>query len=144
MEGRVVGKNIAFWMRHSTARINNASIDDLTFRLFGPSATLCNGNEINGETCMLTPDLHCISCEEVTDYCACVNSNNACTYINGKCKSNFCQSYNLQEECELQGRCYWSSKDKICRRICPQYIRQEQCEAFPEECHWNPYLRNCV
>lgn len=32
-------------------------------------------------------------CEELTDICLCNNSNNACAYINGSCKSIACGSY---------------------------------------------------
>lgn len=32
-------------------------------------------------------------CEEITDVCICNNSNNACTFINGKCQSISCSSF---------------------------------------------------
>lgn len=76
-----------------------------------PAYDICNGNEINGKTCILTKLIKCISCEEVTDMCTCNESNNACTWINNECISIFCVSFNSESLCNNSNRCYWSSQD---------------------------------
>lgn len=48
--------------------------------MYAPAYTVCNGNEINGSTCILIDLIKCIRCEDVTDMCTCNNSNNACVW----------------------------------------------------------------
>lgn len=55
--------------------------------VFGASYTICNGNEVNGVTCILNSAYQCKMCESITDECTCNNSNDACKYVNGRCKS---------------------------------------------------------
>ncbi|CAK81085.1 unnamed protein product (macronuclear) [Paramecium tetraurelia] len=111
--------------------------------LYGPAYTICNGNEINGKTCVLVDLIKCKMCEEITDVCICNNSNNACTFVNGKCQSISCASFDNEQLCSDSKRCYWSQQDKVCRKMCVQNIRQDQCEALIYECHWNPYMKLC-
>ncbi|KAM3127452.1 hypothetical protein pb186bvf_020432 [Paramecium bursaria] len=104
--------------------------------LFGSSYTLCNGNEINGKTCLLRLVL-------LIDQATCNNSNNACQYVNGSCQSIFCGSFNTESTCGQISRCYWSTQDSVCRKLCVQNIRVEQCDSLQYECHWNPYTSTC-
>ena len=47
-------------------------------RTLGSSVSNCHGKEMNNEVCVLLPDFNCISCEEISDACMCLNANGYC------------------------------------------------------------------
>ncbi|CAD8140727.1 unnamed protein product [Paramecium octaurelia] len=108
--------------------------------LYSNSPSLCNGNEINQYSCYMNEFEMCQSCEDITDPCQC---SAGCSYSDGKCKSILCQNFNKEKECQNSYKCYWSSKDNLCRKFCRYLILEEDCQMLDYECHWNPYQYKC-
>ncbi|KAM3127446.1 hypothetical protein pb186bvf_020426 [Paramecium bursaria] len=101
----------------------------LFFSLFGSSYTFCNGNEINGKTCLLDQFYLCTSCDFIfiSDQATCNNSNNACQYVNCTCQSIFVRLVDVIGPIKIV--CAENNVFKI----------QEQNNVMPYLFHWNPY-----
>ncbi|KAM3143824.1 hypothetical protein pb186bvf_004100 [Paramecium bursaria] len=110
--------------------------------VFGASYTICNGNEVNGATCILNSAYQCKMCESITDECTCNNSNNACEYVNNRCVSVQCKKFYSFDTCSIS-RCYWSVEAMECRKVCIQNVLKEQCDDLSDDCHWDTYTNTC-
>ncbi|CAD8133754.1 unnamed protein product [Paramecium octaurelia] len=119
--------------------------------LYGPSTTICQGNEMNGYSCVLTSELICRQCEQITERCFCNKQANVCTFINGKCQSIPCSSFISKEQCsQASDRCYWSTQIKEtnatsegCVKECVKIIEADECNSRVDECYYESLIGQC-
>ncbi|CAD8133924.1 unnamed protein product [Paramecium pentaurelia] len=119
--------------------------------LYGPSTTLCQGNEMNGYSCVLSSELICRQCEQITEKCFCNKQVNVCTYINGRCQSILCSSFLTKEQCsQVPDRCYWSNQIKEnneisegCVKECVKIIEADECNSRIDECYYESLIGQC-
>ncbi|CAD8065043.1 unnamed protein product [Paramecium primaurelia] len=121
-------------------------------QIYGASQTICQGNEINGYSCVYFDDLVCRQCEQITEQCICNQQKNVCIYNNGKCKSILCSSFLTKENCnQAIDRCYWSiQKDVnnvqqgICVKECGKILNEDDCNSRINECYFDNQNGLCI
>ncbi|CAD8204809.1 unnamed protein product [Paramecium octaurelia] len=119
--------------------------------IYGSSTTLCQGNEVNGYSCVLFNQLVCKQCEYITEPCFCNQQKNVCIYQNGKCNSVLCSNYLTKDTCsQVSDRCYWSTSTEdnkqigLCLKSCEKIIDAIECNSRFNECYFEISNGLCV
>ncbi|CAK65738.1 unnamed protein product (macronuclear) [Paramecium tetraurelia] len=129
----------------------------------------CSGTRIGSEFCVEISDSVCLSCEEISDSCDCLQQSKYCSYdiVKDKCISKSCESYLAQEECppiyctfmneKCQISCEFIYKEELCQQIdkcewieakkkcqieCSNIQEEQQCSQV-QLCFWDQYKQNC-
>ncbi|CAD8050747.1 unnamed protein product [Paramecium primaurelia] len=100
----------------------------------------CQGTQIGQSVCLQTQDLICLSCEQISDICECMEKVEYCTYNiqKNRCISQPCQNYNKQS-CP-KNRCYFYEQHQICIPQCQFQSSKTQCQKLTL-CIWDEYQR---
>ncbi|CAD8160859.1 unnamed protein product [Paramecium octaurelia] len=120
--------------------------------MYGASQTICQGNEINGYSCVYLNDLVCKQCEQITESCLCNQQKNVCVYKNGKCRSILCSSLLTKENCaQASDRCYWSTyedasnvQQEACLIECEKVLNADECNSRINECYFDNQNGLCI
>ncbi|CAD8064150.1 unnamed protein product [Paramecium sonneborni] len=99
----------------------------------------CHGTQINYTVCIQMNSLICLSCEQISDACECMEKNEYCFYDTqkNKCSSLSCEGYN-KETCP-EKRCFFNQINETCLPQCQFRYNEKQCSLF-NKCFWDEQL----
>ncbi|CAK65740.1 unnamed protein product (macronuclear) [Paramecium tetraurelia] len=101
----------------------------------------CSGTRIGSEYCVEISDSLCLSCEEISDSCDCLQQSKYCSYdiVKDKCISKSCESYLTQEECPSN---FCTFVKQQCQTSCEFLQMEDQCQQI-KQCEWVEKYNQC-
>ncbi|KAM3137123.1 hypothetical protein pb186bvf_010851 [Paramecium bursaria] len=131
------GPNRCGWVLNNNSEIcvNNPC------RYMGVTQSQCSGTHIVNQVCVQLSDQSCVSCEEISDQCTCLDQGDMCSYdkIQSICYSKPCSSFS-QSTCP--NRCRYYPKINECVPICSNIYNSNDCMNAPL-CNWDFVTKLC-